>query len=250
MTIDLSEYEEKARNAIKLFWGTKDAAALAQAERGVKDVGTRSAVTAGKHLDAFVPLLSDIAKAQGLKNISFHAGRQVPVLPGYFRPTKEWDLIIMHGRQLAAVFELKSIGSSFGNNMNNRSEEAIGAAQDFWTAFRENAFGEDAPRPFIGWVMIMRECAESTESVKCSQRFFPVFPEFRGASYAQRADILCRKLTQENLYTATALMLTDDNGGKAEGHYKHLSEMASFKRFLATFAGHMTALAVEAGNSG
>ncbi|MFO1150374.1 MAG: PaeR7I family type II restriction endonuclease [Alsobacter sp.] len=245
MPIDLSKYEEEATNAIKLFWGTKDQAALAQAERGVQDVGTRAAVTAGKHLDAFVPLLSGIAKAQGLKNLSFQMGRMVSVIPGYFRPTKEWDLIVMHNGQLAAVFELKSIGSSFGNNMNNRSEEAIGAAHDFWTAYREGAFGKDAPRPFLGWVMIMRECEDSTSKKKSSERFFPVFPEFKGASYAQRADILCRKLVQENLYTATALMLTDDDKGKSEGHYRHLSDTASFKRLLATYAGHMAGLAAE-----
>ncbi len=148
MMIDLSKYEDKAKNAIKLFWGTKDAAALAQAARGVTDVGTRAAVTAGKHLDAFIPLLSEIASLQGLDNIKFYTGRSVPTLPGYFRPTKEWDLIVMHGSELAAVFELKSIGSSFGNNMNNRSEEAIGAAHDFQTAYREGAFGKNAPRPF------------------------------------------------------------------------------------------------------
>lgn len=246
MALDLTKYEEEAANAIKLFWGTKDKAALDQAARGVSDVGTRAAVTAGKHLDAFVPLLSGIAKEQGLKNLSFHMGRRVPTIPGFFRPTKEWDLIVMHGRQLAAVFELKSIGSSFGNNMNNRSEEAIGAGHDFWTAFRESAFGNDAPRPFLGWVMIMRECEDSMTKVGNSEKFFPVFPEFKGASYAERADILCRRLVQENLYSATALMLTDDAKGKADGHYRHLSESASFRRFLATYAGHMTGLAAEA----
>ena len=247
MAIDLTKYEEEATNAIKLFWGTKDKAALAQAERGVKDVGTRAAVTAGKHLDAFVPLLSGIAKDQGLKNLSFHTGRRVPTIPGFFRPTKEWDLIIMHGNQLAAVFELKSIGSSFGNNMNNRSEEAIGAGHDFWTAFRESAFGKDAPKPFLGWVMIMRECKDSMSKTRNAEKFFPVFPEFKGASYAQRADILCRRLVQENLYSATALMLTEDEKGKMDGHYRHLSETASFRRFLATYAGHMTGLAAEIG---
>jgi len=245
MPIDLSKYEKNARNAVKLFWGTKDAAAIAQAERGVRDVGTRGAVTAGKHLDAFVPLLSDIARSQGLKEISFHAGRRAPTLPGYFRPTKEWDLIIMHKGQLAAVFELKSMGSSFGKNLNNRVEEAIGASRDFWTAFREGAFGKNAARPFIGWLMIMRECGESMAPKQSIERHFPVFNEFRGASYAQRADILCRKLVRENLYTATALMLTDNNDGKTSGVYRHLSEAASFRRFLATFAGHMTAIGAE-----
>lgn len=243
---DMDDYDAKARNAIKAFWGVKDAATQAQIERGIQDVGSRSAVTAGKHLDAFVPLLKDVANAHGLKRLEFHLGRQVPVLPGYFRPTKEWDLIITRDKLLVAVFELKSIGSSFGNNMNNRSEEAIGAAHDFWTAFREGAFGKDAPTPFIGWLMIMSDTKGSTEPVRVKEHHFPVFPEFQGASYAQRCDILCRRLVQEKLYTATALMLTPAEAGKADGEFRHLSDTGSFKRFIATFAGHMTALAAEA----
>ena len=80
----------------------------------------------------------------------------------------------------------------------------------------------------------MRECPQSTAKTRSAGKFFPVFPEFRGASYAERADILCRKLVQENLYSATALMLTDDDSGKTQGEYRHLNEAASFRRFLAT----------------
>jgi len=243
---DMADYEAKAKNAIKAFWGVKDAATQAQIERGIQDVGSRGAVTAGKHLDAFVPLLKDVANDHGLEGLEFHLGRQVPVLPGYFRPTKEWDLIITHRKLLVAVFEFKSIGSSFGNNMNNRSEEAIGAAHDFWTAYREGAFGKDAPQPFIGWLMIMTETKGSTKPVKVKTPHFPVFPEFQGASYAQRCDILCRRLVQEKLYTATALMLTPGEAGKETGAFRHLSDTGSFKRFIATFAGHMTGLAAEA----
>jgi hypothetical protein len=132
-----------------------------------------------------------------LKDIKLYAG-SAPTLPGFFRATKNWDLLVMHGSQIAAIFELKSIGSSFGNNLNNRREEAIGSGHDFQTAYREGAFGENTPRPFLGWVMIMRECPQSTSEVKPKGKFFPVFPEFKGASYAKRADILCRKLVQEN----------------------------------------------------
>ena len=243
---DMANHEQKARNAIKAFWGVKSAAAQAQIERGVQDVGSRSAVTAGKHLDAFVPLFRDVADGAGLTGLEFHLGRQVPVLPGYFRPTKEWDLIVTHRKQLVAVLELKSIGSSFGNNMNNRSEEAIGAAHDFWTAYREGAFGKDVPPPFVGWLMIMRDCARSASPVRIKERHFPVFPEFQGASYAQRCDILCRRLVQEKLYTAAALMLTPDRGGKETGEFRHLSETGSFRRLIATFAGYMVGLAVGA----
>ena len=41
-------------------------------------------------------------------------------LPGYFRPTKLWDLLVTYKGQLIAAIELKShVGPSFGNNFNN-----------------------------------------------------------------------------------------------------------------------------------
>jgi len=48
-------------------------------------------------------------------------------LPGWFRAEKKWDLVIVHEGELLAAIEFKSqIGPSFGNNFNNRTEEAIG----------------------------------------------------------------------------------------------------------------------------
>ena len=57
-------------------------------------------------------------------------------LPGFFRPTKEWDLVVVKNGHLIAAIEAKSqVGPSFGNNFNNRTEEAMGSALDIWTAF-------------------------------------------------------------------------------------------------------------------
>jgi hypothetical protein len=64
--------------------------------------------------------------------------RAVLTLPGFFRPTKLWDMLVIHEGKLIAAIELKSqVGPSFGNNFNNRTEEAIGNAHDLWTAYRE-----------------------------------------------------------------------------------------------------------------
>lgn len=58
---------------------------------------------------------------------------------------------------MIAAVEFKSqVGPSFGNNFNNRSEEAIGSAHDIWTAFREGAFGAQS-RPFIGWLILVED---------------------------------------------------------------------------------------------
>ncbi len=37
---------------------------------------------------------------------------------------------------------------------------------------------------------------------------FSVFPDFKGASYARRYELLCERLVRERLYNAAALLLT------------------------------------------
>ncbi|WP_275531682.1 PaeR7I family type II restriction endonuclease [Ensifer aridi] len=89
----------------------------------------------------------------------------------------------MHDKRLVAAIELKSqVGPSFGNNFNNRTEEAIGTAHDLWTAYREGAFGKH-PRPFIGWMMMVEDAPESRRPVTDRSPHFPLFKEFQGASY-------------------------------------------------------------------
>ena len=99
---------------------------------------------------------------------------------------------------------MKSQVGSFGNNFNNRTEEAIGTAHDFWTAYRENAFGKQ-PRPFVGWLMLVEDAPGSRSPVRDASPHFPVFPEFQGASYLKRYDLLCQRLVQEQLYTTAAI---------------------------------------------
>jgi hypothetical protein len=120
-------------------------------------------------------------------------------LPGFFRPEKKWDLIVVHQDVLVAAVEFKShIGPSFGNNFNNRSEEAIGSAQDIWTAFREGAF-RTSDRPWLGFVMLLEDCEGSTRPVQVKQPHFDVFPEFQEASYSDRYKLLMTKLVLQEL---------------------------------------------------
>jgi Restriction endonuclease XhoI len=44
-------------------------------------------------------------------------------LPGYYRSTKKWDLLVVSQQQLVMAVEFKSIGGSYGNNLNNRTED-------------------------------------------------------------------------------------------------------------------------------
>lgn len=244
MALDLADYERKTREAVMAFWGNRNKARQKQIEAGKSDQGERAGVTAGKNMDGFIALVIDIVKANGLSHAKIYQERAVLTLPGYFRPTKLWDLLVMDRGELIAAIELKSqVGPSFGNNFNNRTEEAIGTAHDLWTAYREDAFGKQ-PKPFVGWMMLVEDAPGSRRSVRDAAPHFKVFNEFQGASYLQRYDLLCQRLSKEQLYTSAALMTTPRTAA-ATGDHVALSDMTSFKTFIATLAGHAAAQAAR-----
>ncbi|MEW5823989.1 MAG: PaeR7I family type II restriction endonuclease [Pseudomonadota bacterium] len=246
MALDLVNYEYKAREAVKAFWGNREAAKQKQIEAGKADQGERAGVTAGKNMDGFLALVLDIIKANGLDHAEIHQNRAMLTLPGYFRPTKLWDLLVIYKGELVAAIELKSqVGPSFGNNFNNRTEEAIGTAHDLWTAYREGAFGKQ-PRPFVGWLMMVEDASGSRSPVRDSSPHFPVFEEFKGASYLKRYDLLCQRLVQEQLYT-TAAVIAAERSAVTTGYCTNLSDMTSLKAFITSLAGHVASTAARLG---
>lgn len=244
MAIDLANYETKSRDAIKAFWGNREAARQKQIEAGKTDQGERAGVTAGKNMNGFLSLVVDLVNANGLKDATILSSGRVLTLPGFFRPTKLWDIIVLQNKRLVAALEFKSqVGPSFGNNFNNRTEEAIGTAVDIWTAYREGAFGEQ-PRPFLGWLMLLEDAPSSRSPVADSSPHFPIFPEFKNASYAERYNILCKKLVQERLYTTASIILSQ-RAAVNSGQYIELSELTGLNTFVTTFAGHIAAEAAR-----
>ena len=109
--------------AVKHFWVTRKSQHKQQGSKtGKKDAGTRGAVTGGKHADGFVQLIAAVCRDAGLPDTQIHAQQKKSrLLPGYYRPSKEWDLIVTSGKDLVAVVEVKSQVGSFGNNFNNIS---------------------------------------------------------------------------------------------------------------------------------
>jgi len=244
MALDLVNYDTKVREAIQAFWDNRAKARQTQMGSGNIDVGERGSVTAGKHMDGFITLVIDIVRANGLSHADIHEKQTLLTLPGYFRSTKRWDLLIMNGERLIAALEFKSqVGPSFGNNFNNRAEEAIGTAHDLWTAYREGAFGKQ-PRPFVGWFMLIEDAPESCSPVRDISPHFPVFKAFQGASYVQRYDLLCQRLMQEQLYTA-ASVITSPRTAINDGQYTEVHEMTGLRTLFTSLAGHVAVEAVR-----
>ena len=198
--------EAEFKKAIQAYWDARSGNAQKQANKGIKDAGTRSEATGGAQMGALEGLTVNALKSLGLKSLEVHTSKNLE-LPGFFRPEKKWDLVALSRGQLVCALEFKSqVGPSFGNNFNNRSEEAIGNAVDIWTAFREGRFG-NAPRPFLGYFFLLEDCPRVHTPVKLQEPHFKADEIFSGASYAKRYELLCRRLILERHYDAACLTL-------------------------------------------
>ncbi len=227
------QFAECLHQAVKSYWKSRGGQSKSQTKRGVKDTGTRGEVTGGQHLNAVLTLLVEIARAAGFADaeIKLNAGIE---LPGFFRPQKRWDMIVVRGDRLCAALELKSQVGSFGNNFNNRSEEAIGTSTDFWTAFREGRMGKATP--WLGYFFFLEDAEQSTRPVGLKNSLFPPFEIFEGTSYAQRYAILCERLVLEHKYTRTALILSPRGHG---GRYSEPNLQLGFHGFAKGLHGHL-----------
>jgi hypothetical protein len=174
--------DPRLARAVRHFWQTRRSQGSKQgAASGRRDQGSRTEVTGGKHLDGFASLLRNLLVKSGLPDAAILRQRSKVVLPGFFRPTKQWDLLVIVDGKLLGTLELKAHVGSFGNNANNRAEEALGNATDLWAAYKNGAF-QPSPQPWLGYLVIVEEATASTRPIKPRSPHFPVFEEFQQAS--------------------------------------------------------------------
>lgn len=242
MTIRLIDLDARVRNAVRHYWNTLDSQAERQGRFSSKvDTGYRAAVTGGKQMDGFCELVETVLQDNHPSTLRVFRDSSLEI-PGYFRPTKKWDMLVFYEKTLLAAIEFKSQrGPSFGNNLNNRAEEAVGTGNDAVVAYREFAFGQHAPRPWLGWLMLLEDCPGSRSSVGIKEPHFPTFPEFRGSSYALRYELLLRRLRTESLFSETALLLAPTTGA-ASGAYAEPADDLAIRRFLASLVGHVSGI--------
>ncbi|PWU09153.1 MAG: hypothetical protein C5B50_28085, partial [Verrucomicrobia bacterium] len=98
----LSDFPRYLRDAVRFYWETRQKQLGKQASSGTKDQGLRSAVTGGAQMDGFIELLTKLVIEAGIDRGHVYY-RESLELPGYFRPTKQWDfLVVVKGKLVAA----------------------------------------------------------------------------------------------------------------------------------------------------
>ncbi len=230
--MDIEKYKNSISQAVKLFWQIREKQFQNQNQRKVQDSDNRGAVTGRKQMDGFLELFRQIAIDTGVpEGCIFLKGNHIP---GFFRPTKDWDLLIISPNlKLISVIELKSQVGSFGNNFNNRIEEAIGSAVDLWTAFREKAFPNQSA-PWLGYFIIVEHSKKSTSPIRINEPHFNAFPDFINSTYLERYMIFCQKLMLERHYSQCGLLWT-----KNDYSFGDVEHSISFNTFILSFIGHL-----------
>lgn len=261
--------------AIRHWWASKKSASPKKAQGGTRDANLH-----GKTMDGFALALRKFLIGLNVKPGHIFTGGQLSVspstLPSYFRPSKNWDLIILANSRfhpakgdkgepvLFAAVEFKSQDKSIGNNQNNRMEESLGNAIDFRATYKHDGFLRQLPRPWLGYLFVGNyDSVADKKPTRIKQPHFEAMPHFRvpgssnkkvfeGPSYAERYEIFLKQSLGEYLYDAGAFIVTDESiANKKPNHRILLKEFgsANFLRSLkAQILSHYPGAEMKAGS--
>jgi hypothetical protein len=181
---------------------------LSEAITQMVEVRGEKGVRADRHLEALSKLIREIFVAEGFdpSDVRVKGDGRTKTLPGYYRPTKNWDLLVVEKDMLAASIEFKSQMGSVGKNINNRAEESLGSVTDAWEAHRAGRFG--LIRPWFGYFLILGEEEGIYTPVGVNKTVFPVDQAFDRTSYVDRYVLLCKRYVERRAYDAACLIVS------------------------------------------
>lgn len=224
--------------AIAAYWRTKDEqeAAARKIQSGAE--GTAKTVRGGGQFNPLINLISRFFTDAGYPVGSVGARQSQVTLPGYFRPNKRWDLVVVHQGVLVAAIEMKALGGpSFGNNYNNRIEEAIGSSADVMQAYREGFAGSE--KPWLGHFFLMTDHPKSRSPVRVAKGPFPAEELWVGRSYQDRYEMGAARLVEEGLYDSICYVVSSaQDPGPREPH-----PLLDWQHFCAGIKGRIEYLA-------
>jgi hypothetical protein len=209
----MDSYRADLELAIAAYWRTKDEQEAAADEIRSTAEGTAKTVRGGGQFNPLVNLISRFFTDAGypLESVGVE-GRKV-TLPGFFRPNKRWDLVVVHKGVLVAAIEMKALGGpSFGNNYNNRIEEAIGNSIDLSRANLEDLTGPE--KPWLGYFFLMNDEEGSRRPTSPREGCFPIEEFWLGRSFQERFEITASRLLDEKFYDSICYVIssTEDPG--------------------------------------
>lgn len=195
------------------WWREKNLAVVKLAAAGKSDTGAQA--RNAKHMQSMAAFVRQMFIDAGLAP---HEVTIDSVIPGYYRRSKNWDVVAMHKGQLVGVVEMKSQERSPGNNANNRIEEAVGSAADAH-AVQEltGAFGDLGV--WAAWCMTFNRDCETGLPIKLKGvPKFPIEAAFTPMTYAGQYATAIQRFISQNVYQAGWMLTTWVNPDQTVGY--------------------------------
>jgi hypothetical protein len=263
--------------AVAHWWASKDrnSTAVERSQGGSRDANLR-----GDTMDGFRDVIRKHLIEVGVDPADIFSGNQfaslAATLPSFFRATKNWDIIVCKNSHfkrvrgslfgsvpeptLIAAVEFKSQLGSIGNNQNNRIEESIGNATDFWASYENKNFLHLHPRPWLGYLFIGRYGeGDIGNRVEINQPHFPADPAFdgdnlndrltktkyKGPSYATRYKIFLERMIARQQYDRACFIVSNESIRDLAANYLCLFEELSGEVFVDGLLRHVKAYYFE-----
>lgn len=184
--------DKEIASAVKEFWARRSG-------------GTQSAT----HDKAFLKLIADELEQLGWPgHVAQSFGDKEAVVAGHFRVAKSWDIGCRDSDGTPRIcVEFKSQVDSYGNNGNNRYEEALGSGLDLRARHGRGTV--------LGFVFVI--CDEPASRSVNRARLPDLDPVFVGTLHVDRRRVFSEriveyKLNGDSLYDAAALLLVRRDG--------------------------------------
>lgn len=185
--------------ALRMWLDVRRTQAETSVASGRGQEGRRSAVTGGRHLSSVNQLVVDEILAAGATGLRIHLNRGA-TLPGFYRATKSWDLVLTQDEMPLLAVEYKSMLGSEGKNLNNRADEIFGMAEDTRQAELNKLLPPQMRRAYI---FVMADNPDTTKKVGVSRTLGKTDSIFDGASYLARMAIMLRRMRETGLFHMT-----------------------------------------------
>ena len=188
----------------------------------------------GRHIAPLAMKIAEDMKRVGYDQDSIFLDDVNTTLPGYFRPSKKWDITAFEGGALVAAIELRNVVCVLGDSVDSTAEDALGSAADVDYAMRGHLLGPNDLPPNFGYVLIVRKTPESTRPSRIGAKSRYVFDEeFENSSYVDRFTILGKRLLRERIYQAVWVAAVDLENGVVE----EPDPLMTYDKFVAHLKG-------------
>ena len=176
----------------------------------------------------------------GLPKTQVFCGTAVEI-PGWYRPEKKWDLLVISDGELIAGIEFKSQVGSFENATTIGPRKPSAAQRIFGPPIAKGR----SNRPPATTLAVHDAARRSPRLIDPCQsartQSFEYFPEFKDASYGKRCEILLTKLVRERLYDSACFLLSDSKKG-LRGYYREPVPELCFESFIASLLARAIAV--------